>query len=213
MNSAVHLILSNDDWQLQINSNDGNIVEFEYPSSISTGLDYIKPHVILELGTHAEPVPNEYYDIEPYAAKNFPKLFSQPKCSVATVVAKRTFWEKATILHAEFHRPLDKPMPLRYSRHYADVAQMSKNKVVDEALEDFELLKRVTSHKDMFYHCGWAKYKQALPGSFHLLPPDERLPAIQKDYREMAAMFFSNPPTFDEIVEQLTALEKQINCV
>ncbi|MBL7107530.1 MAG: hypothetical protein ISS77_08000 [Phycisphaerae bacterium] len=67
------------DWQLQINSNDPNIVEFEYPTSIEAKLDYIRPRVILELGTHAEPVPNENYDISPFTAEHFPQLFSVKK--------------------------------------------------------------------------------------------------------------------------------------
>ena len=206
-------ILGADDWQLQINSNDPNIVEFEYPTSIEAELDYIRPRVILELGTHAEPVPNENYDVAPFAAEHFPQLFTEPICSVATVVARRTFWEKATILHAEYHRPLGKPMPLRYSRHYADVAAMSQAQVVDDALADIELLKSVTTHKDMFYHSGWAKYNQARPGSFHLMPRDERLSAIGRDYREMSAMFFNEPPGFESILEQLSELEKRINSI
>jgi len=51
---------------------------------------------------------------------------------------------------------------LSYSRHYADVAEMSNTKVVDEALGEVGLLKSVTNHKDMFYHCGWAKYDLAI---------------------------------------------------
>ena len=199
------------DWQLQVDSVDGNIVEFEYPASLKTGLDYIRPRVILELGTHAEPVPNENYDIQPYAAEYFPKLFTQTKCSIATVVARRTFWEKATILHAEYHRPLDNPMPLRYSRHYADVAQMGKSEIVDEAIRDIDLLKKVTTHKDMFYHCGWARYNLAVPGSFHLTPPQERLSVIKRDYRDMTAMFFNEPPDIEDILHQLSVLERQIN--
>ena len=167
--------------------------------------------VVLELGTHAEPVPNESCSIQSYAAEYFPKLFSQPICSVLTVVARRTFWEKATILHVEYHRPLEKPMLLRYSRHYADVAQMSQAKVVDEALGDIGLLKSVTTHKDMFYHCGWAQYDQAKPGSFHLLPRIERLRTIRRDYQNMTAMFFDEPPVFDDILEQLSDIEKRIN--
>jgi hypothetical protein len=206
-------ILGGNDWQLQINSNDPNIVEFEYPASIETNLDYIRPQVVLELGTHAEPVPNGNYDITPFAAEHFPKLFTKPKCSIATVVARRTFWEKATILHAEYHRPLNKPMPLRYSRHYADVAMMSQMRVVDDALADIELLKSVTNHKDLFYHSGWAKYGEARPGSFHLVPRDERLPFFRRDYREMSAMFFNEPPEFESIIEQLSDLEKRINSI
>ena len=204
-------IMSGKDWTLQINSSDNNIVEFEYPGSIETSLDYIRPRVILELGTHAEPVPNENYDIEPYAAQYFPNLFHQSKCSVATVVARRTFWEKATILHAEYHRPIEKAMPLRYSRHYADVAQMSQAEVADEALKDMNLLKDVIAHKDKFYHSGWAKYDLAIQGSFHLVPPQERFSELRRDYRNMDAMFFSDPPDFDDILKQLSIFEKRIN--
>ena len=31
-------------------------------------------------------------------------------CQVEAITAERTFWEKATILHAEHHRPADKPL-------------------------------------------------------------------------------------------------------
>lgn len=210
LTARIQEILSND-WMLQIDLNDGNIVEFAYPASFETRLDYIRQRVILELGTHAEPVPNENYDIQPYAAEHFPNLFSQPKCSIATVVAKRTFWEKATILHAEYYRPFEKPMPLRYSRHYADVAQMGKARIVDEALQDIDLLKKVTIHKDIFYHCGWARYDLAIPGSFRLTPPHERISAIKQDYRDMTAMFFNEPPDIEDIFRQLSVLERQIN--
>ncbi len=47
------------DWQLNLNPSDGNIIEFKYPGSLETGLDYIKPNIVLELGTHAEPVPTQ----------------------------------------------------------------------------------------------------------------------------------------------------------
>lgn len=209
--SRIRNILGRDSWRLQINSNDRNVVEFEYPSSIEGKLDYIRPRVILELGTYAEPVPNAKYDIIPFAAEHFPNLFATPRCSVATVVAKRTFWEKATILHAEYHRPLDKSTPARYSRHYADVAEMSYALVAKEALADIELLEGVIRHKDMFYHSSWAKYEQALPGSFHLMPREERLAAINRDYREMLTMFFGEPPKFETILERLSDLEKKIN--
>jgi hypothetical protein len=64
---------------------------------------------------------------------HYPQLFSEPTCLVTTVVARRTFWEKATILHAEYYRPLEKPLLARYSRHYADVAVMSTANVKQEA--------------------------------------------------------------------------------
>jgi len=43
--------------------------------------------------------------------------------------ARRTFWEKATILHAEHHRPADKAMAAGMSRHYYDLYQLAKQEI------------------------------------------------------------------------------------
>lgn len=51
---------------------------------------------------------------------------------VAALLAKRTFWEKATILHAEYFRAHDKALPDRYSRYYYDVAMMAKGPIKAE---------------------------------------------------------------------------------
>ncbi|MEI7838126.1 MAG: nucleotidyl transferase AbiEii/AbiGii toxin family protein, partial [Planctomycetota bacterium] len=163
------------------------------------------------LGTHAEPIPHELYPIRPFAAEHFPKLFVAPTCQVTTMVARRTFWEKATILHAEYHRPLDRPLMPRYSRHYADVAMMAGAPVKDEAMADIDLLRRVVVHKDRFYHCGWARYAEAIPGSFRLLPRDERTADLHRDYQAMQVMFFGPVLAFDEILDRLASLAREIN--
>ena len=88
---------------------------------------------------------------------------------------------------------------------------MSRATVVDEALTDLDLLKSVVVHKDRFYHCGWAKYLEAKPGSFRLLPHDRRLPDLRRDYQGMQIMFFGEPTTFDEMMSSLVSLERRIN--
>jgi len=125
--------------------------------------------------------------------------------------AHRTFWEKATILHAEYHRSLDKPLLPRYSRHYADVAAMAQTTTKDEAMADLGLLESVCHHKDRFYHCGWARYLEAKPGTFHVVPREERLAALRRDYQDMRVMYFSEAPTFDVVLGQLASLEHEIN--
>ena len=45
-------------------------------------------------------------------------------CDVTALALQRTFWEKATILHAEFHRPPESPTPDRYARHYFDMVKL-----------------------------------------------------------------------------------------
>ena len=186
-------------------------MEFEYPAAIDVRLDYIRPRVILELGTHAEPVPHGDFAVRPFAAEQFSDLFDDPECMVRTVLAHRTFWEKATILHVECHRSLDKPLLPRYSRHYADVAAMAQTITKEQALADLDLLDSVCHHKDRFYHCGWARYLEAKPGTFHVVPRDERLNALKRDYDSMRVMFFAEAPPFDTVLGRLQALELEIN--
>lgn len=204
-------ILGPDGWSLRVSDADANTVEFTYPPSLDSKVEYVRPYIILELGTHAEPVPRADFPVRPFAAEQYPKLFAEPACPITTVVARRTFWEKATILHAEYHRPLEKPLLPRYSRHYADVAMMAQAPVKEEALADLELLTSVSIHKDRFYHCGWAKYLEAKPGTFRLLPRPERLSDLRRDYQSMQVMFFHEAPSFDQVLERLAGLEQAIN--
>ena len=127
------------------------------------------------------------------------------------IKAERTFWEKATILHHEAYRPEESPTPLRYSRHYYDLMMMANSQVKERALADLNLLQEVVDFKDKYYHRGWARYDLAYPGSMKLVPPIRVQNVLRKDYREMHNMFFSQPPTFDEIMDSIQKLEHEIN--
>ncbi len=198
-------------WKLAVDPHDPNIVRFLYPPAAAAQLAYIPPQVILELGTHAEFIPRGEFSIRSFAATEFPNLFGQPEVVVTSLLAKRTFWEKATILHAEFYRPADKPTPARYSRHYYDVAMMADRAVKKEACRDLDLLAAVVKHKQIFYPSGWARYALAKPGTLKLAPAESRLPELRRDYQSMAVMIFGEPPPFDRIVKTLAALEAEIN--
>lgn len=211
LHDRVAEILGREGWTLEVSQDDPNTVEFEYPPALGAQLAYIRPRVILELGTHAEPIPHDEFSVRPFAADQFPGLFQEPDCRVMTVLARRTFWEKATILHAEYHRALSKPLLPRYSRHYADVATMAQATVKEEALADLDLLASVCQHKDRFYHCGWARYLEARPGTFHLVPRRERLSALRRDFQAMQVMYFTEAPSFDVVLQQLAMLEREIN--
>ena len=130
---------------------------------------------------------------------------------VTALLAKRTFWEKATILHAEYHRAPEKPFPGRYSRHYYDLAMLAQSPIGEMALADLELLAQVVRHKMAFYPAAWAQYPLAVPGSLKLMPRDDRMGALQSDYRSMAVMIFGNPPSLESILNTLAELEQKVN--
>jgi hypothetical protein len=130
---------------------------------------------------------------------------------VNALLAKRTLWEKATILHAEYYRPAEKPLPGRYSRHYYDVAMVTRGRFRTEALSDFALLAKVVRHKQNFYPAAWARYDLAVPGILRLIPQAHRIAALRQDYRDMAAMIFGAVPPLESLLEYLAEFEAEIN--
>lgn len=196
-------------WELRVDDIDPHMVLFRYPSGSRQPVSYVRPVVILEMGTHAEFIPRGRFPIQSFVVEEFPTLGTG--CEVTALLAKRTFWEKITILHAEFHRPLGRPTPRRYSRHYYDVAMLSKGPVKAEALSDPDLLDRVVLHKQEFYPAGWASYETAKIGGLRLSPKSERLEALSQDYRETGVMIFGEPPPFEEVLGAIRLLEEELN--
>ena len=188
---------------------DGFSINVKYPNAFDD--NYLRPEILLEIGPLASWLPSDSFEISSFAAQEFPQVFEKTKCTVNTIVAKRTFWEKATILHHEANRPVDSAMPTRYSRHYYDLAMMAKNEVKEEALEDLELLKNVVDFKQKFYPRTWAKYEEAVPGTLKLLLPEFRLDSLEKDYKAMQNMIFDKYISFEEIIDSLRDLESEIN--
>jgi hypothetical protein len=97
-------ILNPEGWTVSIAPEDPHVVRFRYPRSVQSELAYVSPQVILELGTHAEFIPRDRFLIRSFAAAEFPNVFEEPEVGVAALLARRTFWEKVTILHAEYYR-------------------------------------------------------------------------------------------------------------
>ncbi len=190
-------------------TDDLHALNVQYPAAFSDA--YLRPEVRLEIGPLAAWMPFDHYSIKPYAAETFPQLFKQADCAVQAIRAERTFWEKATILHHEANRPKNSSQPLRYSRHYYDLAMMAAAPVKNAALADLALLEDVVAFKQRFYPRGWAQYDEAKPGTFKLIPAGHVLAAVEKDYVQMRNMIFGRYPNFGEIKETLRTLEAEIN--
>jgi hypothetical protein len=189
----------------------GQEVLIEYPRAFSAAA--ILPQIKLEIGPIAEWFPQEPRSITPYAAEQYPDKFASRSTQIPTITAERTFWEKITILHQEAHRAITRPQPPRYSRHYYDVYRMCATPIKDNALQDMALLTDVVRFKTNFYHCAWASYDTAVPGTLRLLPPKHNKATLAADYRAMEAMLFGEIPSFDDIVTRLSDLELALNAL
>jgi len=199
---------STSDWTIEVDPQDPQTILFHYPQAGTTELNYIKPSVKIELGARSDHWPRETHTIRSYVGESLDLPLGV--ATVQALAAERTFWEKTTLLHAECHRPADKPMAARYARHYHDLARLAKSPVADKALADVELRKRVVAHKSVYFRSASAHYELAVPATLRLIPDPERIAELQKDHHTMTPMFFTPPPPLSEILETLRALELKI---
>lgn len=167
----------------------------------------------LEIGALAAWTPAKIAQIESYAAIYYPKIFEQKDTAILTVAPERTFWEKATILHHEAHRPEGSEMPQRYSRHYYDLYRMSMSSVKEAAFAQMELLKTVVDFKMKFYPRALAKYQEAVPETLKLVPPEYRFGALAADYEAMKDMLYGDIPTFETVMNAVRQFEREINAL
>lgn len=204
---------ANSSFSVKVN-NESDTINFEFPTSVSSGLSqYFAPSIKIEFGARADSYPVETATIKSYLHELFPGLIEDGDVSLSVLDAERTFWEKATILHSIYHRPANKPLGPRHSRHYYDLFKLACCEIGERAVKRLELLKRVAEHKRIYYRAGWAKYNEAKPGSLRLVPNERRIQELKSDYQAMQPMFFGDAPTFEKITSQLGLLEEGINSI
>ena len=204
-------------WKLETDEEDPDrqTVLFHYATGFATpgplGATYIPPVVRLEMGARSDHWPAADAIVTPYAAEQFPTKFQNPRSTVRVLAAERTFWEKATILHAWYHARPDKPLRDRQSRHYYDLVKLYEAGIGARALQRLDLLAAVAAHKAIFFADPAAKYDEAQPGSLQLLPPASRQAELREDFAKMQEMIFGEPPSFEHLLTVLAEIQRQIN--
>ncbi len=190
------------------------VLRFRYPAAIApeAGASYIEQSVKMELGSLIDQRPAGRHRVTPLLAEIVADgSFEDFSSEVVALEVERTFWEKATILHAEFHRPEGLPLRDRMARHYADFAALWNHPSALSARTQFELLSRVVAFKSRYYPSKRAQYELARPGTLRLCPVDARTKELEEDYRRMAVMYFQEPTAFAQIIATLKEAESVIN--
>lgn len=204
---------------------DAQTILFQYPKLLNYGggfgagrfgvgnfgegeAGYIKPRIKLEFGARGESEPVETKTITPYLAQVFPDELPDAGVRVSTLSVERTFWEKVTILHALHHGT--KLLP-EMSRHYYDTMMLAAKGIADMAIKSPDLLARVVLNKSLMFADNKASYGTAVIGSLHLVPNDDLRNRLAVDYAAMTEMFMVAPPSFDELMTAIAALEAKLN--
>ena len=184
-------------------------VNFFYPHVFNTS--YVRQEIRLEIGPLAEWVPSHDVVIRSITAEQFPATFKHSDTLVPTVDVERTFWEKITILHKTAASYSQKGIPSRYARHYYDLYKMSCSDVRENAFARKGLLEQDVKFKLKFYYAKNASYDTAHIGTIKLVPDEAAIKDLSVDYEHMKDMIYGDKPSFDEIMNSIAELEKEIN--
>ena len=194
---------------------DGQTLLVSYPTLYpGGGAAYVSPRVKIEAGARSALEPDVTCAVRPYVADDLPD-WPFDVGNVATLAAKRTYWEKLLILHGvhcgyrdEKRLPADKD---RISRHYYDTATMTASEVGGSALSDEGLLDAVRNHNLVAFRQAWKRFEEAVPGTVQLVPQPGLRAAIERDYRAMRDMILGDAPAFEWIMDRLLHAETVIN--
>jgi hypothetical protein len=199
---------------IEIGGEDGEAVRVRYPTAFQSDARYLPESVLLEFGGRNTTLPNERHTVRTYAERYVSEL-SFPVANVVVLSPQRTFWEKATLIHSECHRPRDAQRvgPERISRHWYDLIVLAEHDIGRKAVADRELLGNVVALKGIFYKSGFANYQACVDRQFRLLPDDDFLAMLAADYAAMVnqGMFFAEPPKFEDIIKRITELQTRLN--
>jgi hypothetical protein len=204
------------DWSLVLadpeEDPDQQTLLFTYPGAFKEKIDYLRPVVKIEMGARSDPEPWESPVLRPYLCEAFPDLLGSGEFSVRTVAPRRTFWEKAMLLHEETFRPAETPRKRPLARHYYDLWSLIRKGVAAEAVADDGLFERVAAHRQVFFPRKGVDYSSLNPGSLRLLPLEDQIAGWRSDYDAMQGeMFFGEVPKFDEIIEVVAKFEREFN--
>ncbi|MBO7449565.1 MAG: nucleotidyl transferase AbiEii/AbiGii toxin family protein [Clostridiales bacterium] len=192
-----------------VDDQDEMVVNFSYPKLFND--NYLRPIIRLEIGPLAEWTPSHLTTITPFVAEKYPDIFNKVSTDVLTVDAERTFWEKITILHKIAHFPEDKMIPKRYARHLYDVYCMGHSSLKQSAFACKELLRKDVIFKQKFYYSKGSHYETATLNDINLIPREDLLSELQKDYKAMENMIYGDVPSFEEIIKYLIELQNEIH--
>ncbi len=183
-----------------------------YESALPPALGYLERNILVEFGGRNSLEPRELRTIEPYMGGLVDGV-EFPVAKVDVLRPERTFWEKATLIHAECGRSELRPSRERLTRHWYDLARLADHDIGRRALADRALLVDVVKFKKVFYRAGYANYDACASGGLRLVPGAAMLASLRADFEQMlgSGMFEGQPPRFDQVIERLRQLERQVN--
>lgn len=188
----------------------GNIY-IKFPSAFES-VRYIRPNIKLEVGAFAKGTPWSKIKINSYVKENIP-IFEELQTEIPTVSITRTFWEKITVLHYLHFLPEDRQVPLRHSRHFYDLFMLAHSDYKKDLIASSILLDDIIGFDRKYYAKRGVDYDDISLKTLSLMPRDNQLSDLKKDYDQMSDMIFGEEPSWDAILQFISELEAELHSI
>ena len=195
-------------------STDPHSLNLNY-TSLTQQSEYISPSIKIEVSARSLMEPTEKRGIQSFVGISFPgQQFADPSKLINTVIPKRTFLEKAFLLHEEFKRNPEEMRSERMSRHLYDLEKMMDTDHCSEALKDKELYFLIIQHRAIFTRLKDVDYNTHQPDHIDFVPPEAILKEYARDYNRMQeSMIFGDSLPFDVLIDRLIKLRSRFRQV
>lgn len=184
-------------------------------AQLSEGSGYVRPEVLLEFGARSTGEPASIRRVTCDAATVMPEL-AFPEADPRVMAAERTFWEKATAVHAYCFKGSFRGE--RYARHWHDLVRLSEAGIAGAAMLDRKLADHVAEHKQAFFaekdsRGAVIDYHRAVSGDLRLVPEGAALDALMHDYQDMisSGLFEETPIPFEVLMDRCRNIEAEAN--
>jgi predicted nucleotidyltransferase component of viral defense system len=187
------------------------IIEIYYPS-VSSAVSYIRPRVLVEIGSRSLIEPNTIKTVSSMIAESYPESsFADMAIQIPTVNPERTFLEKIFLLHEEFQKPVDKMRVDRLTRHLYDIERLMDTEFAEKALADVKLYQDIVAHRRLFTPIRGIDYENHIPQKINPIPPPELVGKWQKDYEIMqSSMIYGESLAFSKLIERMEELKRRL---
>ena len=197
-----------------VSTTDPETIEVHY-KSLFAAASYIQTRVLIEVSGRSMAEPIESINIKTLVATTFPNVpYADTEFAVRAVSPKRTFLEKAFLLHEELHRAEGLMRVERMSRHLYDLEKLMDTAMATEALADMEFYNSVIEHRRLFIGLNGFDYDTLQPATINFVPPANILKDWEDDYIKMQrSMIQGNSLPFADLIARINLLNERFRAL
>jgi Nucleotidyl transferase AbiEii toxin, Type IV TA system len=203
------IIIEADAIKPEMPDKDPQTIFIHYPSLYESNI-YIAPVVKIEFSVRSLKEPFADVAIKSILSEALADSgYEEETFEVTAVEPRKTFLEKAFLLHEKFQLVENAEMiGDRQSRHFSDMVSMMDTTVEAAVWSDPDFYTRLLNHRREYIGHRGVDYQTMQMFNLRFVPPDDMIDLFRRDYNTMLEemIYADDPPDFERLIDQLRLL-------